>query len=253
MSGPFVLSIAGFDPSAGAGLLADIKTFEQLGVYGLSVCSAQTIQRPGRFADLRWAEADWVERQLAFLLQSYTPKVVKIGIIGDLALLGRLLDQLAALTAPPLVVWDPVLSASAGFDFQQADAFEDLKALIERVDVFMPNRQELERLWPKQSPLAVAQTISQQTALLLKGGHDPQLKGLDQLFLAGELAAQWPPKMIAPYDKHGTGCVLSSALTAFLALGQPLITAFGKAKDYNLQFMNSQPSLLGWHRSYQDE
>ncbi|MFT7588357.1 MAG: hydroxymethylpyrimidine/phosphomethylpyrimidine kinase, partial [Limisphaerales bacterium] len=115
-----VMTVAGFDPSGGAGLLADIKTFESEGLLGLAVQTALTVQNDISFESCRWEPEESIIDQVEILLKRFKPAAVKIGIIEGIAQIHSLLDLLPE-DIP--IVWDPVLKASAGFEFH--DDFSD--------------------------------------------------------------------------------------------------------------------------------
>ncbi len=231
---PYCLSIAGFDPCGGAGILADIKTFEQLGVYGLGVCTAVTYQNDTRFEGLHWLEADEIRRQLE-ALAVYDVQVVKIGIVENIERLEAIVNWVEGLFAGCRIIWDPILKASAGFSFHSALKL-DIR-LLKRLYLITPNREEYELLGLDRF---------RELPVLLKGGHREE-KGVDTLFTLGK-AKDIPGKPFSETDsKHGTGCVLSAAIAANLAQGSKLLAACKQAKHYVESFMKSNPLNLGYH------
>src|SRR5688572_10503851 len=110
---PCVLSIAGLDPSAGARLLADIKTFEQCKVLGMGVVTGLTFQNDSEFDDVRWIETAEIIKQFEVLLRRFKLGFVKIGMIKDLETLSLLISQLHTPHSQPKIIWDPILKASA--------------------------------------------------------------------------------------------------------------------------------------------
>ena len=118
---PYILSIAGFDPSAGAGVLADIKTFEGVGVYGLAISTATAIQTDVEFVDCIWEELSVVKKQVKILANRFSFDVVKIGIVPSLIYLNELLDFIVEIIPNAKVVWDPVYASSTGYQFIDKD------------------------------------------------------------------------------------------------------------------------------------
>lgn len=243
---PFALSIAGFDPSGGAGLTADTKTFEALKVQGLSVCTAITYQHESAFDGLDWLSIAQMEQQLAVLFRKYKVEVAKVGLVQSMDVLEGLVSVLHRHNPSIKIVWDPILRASAGFRFHEEVQAEQLQHLCQRLYLINPNWNELQQLVPHLPPQEAAAALSQHCRVLLKGGHNEQKPGYDYLYFKGE-AQTFRPKQQVPQGKHGSGCVLSAAITALLAQDYPLHKACRKAKDYTTRFLNSNPGLLGYH------
>ena len=236
---PYILSIAGFDPSGGAGSLADIKTFEQHKLQGLSVVTANTIQTEDEFISVNWVEVDVVVQQLHILLDRYKIRYAKIGLIKDASTLKKLLGILndRKITC----IWDPILSSTTGVAFHtQADEFQEL---LPRIDYITPNWTEIKKL-SGANGVEGGKLLSEVTNVYLKGGHSEQL-GRDLLIKKGSVKAFKPKKIGLP--KHGSGCIFSSALLANLALGFPEIKACLKAKRYTEMRLLSNASLLAYH------
>src|SRR5258706_15915901 len=113
----YVISIAGFDPSAGAGILADVKTLEAMKVYALGVCSGITFQTEDEFVGVSWIPLHQIELQLELLLKKYSVEFVKIGLIQSLEMLDELVQFVRTKFPGVKIIWDPILKASAGFQF----------------------------------------------------------------------------------------------------------------------------------------
>src|ERR1700756_3795867 len=116
----YVLSIAGFDPSGGAGILADVKTFESNKVYGLGVISANTFQNDEEFNRVDWIPAEKIIEQISILQKRFEFEYVKIGLIENLEVLNKIIEHLKLPTANYRLIWDPILKASAGFEFHKS-------------------------------------------------------------------------------------------------------------------------------------
>ena len=235
---PYALSIAGVDPSAGAGLLADIKTFEQLKVYGLGVPTANTIQTEDSFYSNEWISAEYIMESTKRMISSYPVKVVKIGVIKELNLLINLLKWVKLNHPVISVIWDPVIRSSTSFEFNQDWKINE--DIFQYVDLITPNLNEWEYLKTHK--------ISDITcSVLLTGGHDETKKGVDQLYFNDQWIEIPPQTSLETYEKHGSGCVLSSAVTAYMAKGSDILTACKKAKEYTEKFLSSTSKKLGYH------
>ena len=245
---PFVLSIAGFDPSGGAGLLADIKTFENMGCYGLAVNTANTIQNDSKFEACHWSSEAIILQQLELLLESFSLEVVKIGIVEDLQILNKVIDKLLLKNRSIRIIWDPVLKSSSGFSFQEPQEFQkNLESILERIFVVTPNFDEIKIFYSELTMEEKIRKITGKTNLYLKGGHRVENIGLDELFTTEGDCFRLEPCRTGCSEKHGSGCVLSSALAAHLALGNSLMEAAQKAKSYIEKVLASNQTLLGYH------
>lgn len=243
---PYVLSIAGFDPSGGAGILADCKTFEQLGVYGFGVCSACTVQTDSEFLHVRWMNTDQILEQLRPLTRKFVISACKIGIIGSADSLIEIIRFLKEHNPAIRIVWDPVLKASAGYEFHAENGFHSIEAILAGIELVTPNYDELQRLQTITTEVLVHEERATFCALLLKGGHRPDALGTDTLYeQSGHTII--PAGVDKVFPKHGSGCVLSAAITAQLSLGATLKDACRRAKQYVETFLNSNHSLLGYH------
>lgn len=247
---PFVLSIAGFDPSGGAGILADAKTMEALKCYGLAVNTANTVQNDIKFKACHWTPEEIVFQQLELLLERYPVEVVKIGIIENLQVLNRLLDKLLFRNEEIKIIWDPVLRSSSGFSFQELDGFQvNLNSVLEKIFLITPNFEELQSFYPDCGLAETIRKISSKTNLYLKGGHRKEDVGLDELYTTEGAYFSLQANRNDCTEKHGSGCILSSALAAHLALGFSLSEAAKKAKNYIEKVLASNATLLGYHNN----
>lgn len=233
---PYCLSIAGHDPSGGAGLLADIKTFEQLNSYGLGVSSAITFQNDVEFIGIEWLQFKHIEAQLE-PLKKFPVRSVKIGLIQNLEVLIQLVDLLQSSYGNVPIVWDPVLNASAGFTFHSNLELTSLD--LHKLELITPNSIEYQQLGLEKFLTA---------NILLKGGHADSGKGTDTLYLKDKYIEIEGKPFSDDADKHGTGCVLSAAITAFIAQEESLENACRKGKQYVEKFMLSNKTYLGYHK-----
>jgi hydroxymethylpyrimidine/phosphomethylpyrimidine kinase len=242
----FVLSIAGFDPSGGAGVLADIKTFEQHQVTGFAIITANTIQTENEFLEIEWIDLGFVIRSIETLFKSYKIKAVKIGIVPNLHFLNGILSTIKLLSPTTQIVWDPVLKSTTKFEFLTIEDRLDLNKILSKIDLITPNYNEIELLFPGfiANKLWLQNEIP--TSILLKGGHNPSEPGTDRLFLKNEIIDLFPSNKKC-FEKHGSGCVLSSAIAANLALDQTKKEACRNAKTYIEKYLSSTSTLIGYH------
>jgi hydroxymethylpyrimidine/phosphomethylpyrimidine kinase len=242
---PKVLVIAGYDPSGGAGVLADIKTLEAHGVYGYGVCTAMTVQNEWEIRRVHWLPEADVFEQIDVCWASAGFDWVKVGITSSMGSAAAIIRHVRRHNAAAKVVLDPVIKATSGMVF-----WEGLAAWEEVVAgcyVLTPNWEEVGWLYPGEDVQERCRALSRKGChIYLKGGHDPLRPGRDLLWSEGEVRTMEADGSVV-YPKHGSGCVLASALTAGLALGYPLPVAALQAKRYTARFLTSNKSLLGWH------
>ena len=255
---PIVLSIAGFDPCGGAGVLADIKTMEQHQCLGMAVNTAITNQTEDAFISVKWFSCDDIINHIKPLIVKYKIDFVKIGIIENLNTLHTIVTFLKQQNKGITIVWDTVLSASTGFDFITDLDKTKLQNVLQHIYLITPNTNEAKKLSSINHEKNAAEYLSQFCNVLLKGGHSKENEGIDFLYSKNEVSthfdsAQWSPLTIKQqttnnkYPKHGSGCILSSAITSNLALGNDLHTSCIKAKHYIETILSSNPNLLAYH------
>jgi hydroxymethylpyrimidine/phosphomethylpyrimidine kinase len=246
---PKLISIAGFDPSGGAGLLADIKVFEQHRCLGFSVCTSITYQHEERFDGLDFLPWESVEKQLSMLSEKHTIDFIKIGLIRNLKFLKGLLISIREHFPNAQIIWDPILKSSAGYEFW--DELDGIFSLLSDIDYLTPNWDEAVKLFQPeegQDLVALIQEKNLQTAIVLKGGHNPEKPGVDYLIKEGKVYP-FNPKTITVSPKHGSGCIFSSALACNLAKGYPVIKAIIRAKAYTLDRLLSNSGALAYHKA----
>lgn len=242
----YVMSIAGFDPSGGAGLLADIKTLEQHKIYGLSISTATTLQTENKFYSVEWEKTETVLKSVDVLLDSYPVEIIKIGIVPSFAYLSQLVKHIKNKSTEIKIVLDPIIKSSTGFDFQKTIDKKELVAVLKNIYLITPNMQEAMLLTDTANSKEAAKELSEHCSVLLKGGHNESEIGVDYLYTNGD-CIELKPTLTNLSAKHGSGCVLSAAIVSNLALGNDLQTACIEAKKYVEQFLNSNKSLLGFH------
>jgi hydroxymethylpyrimidine/phosphomethylpyrimidine kinase len=244
---PIVLTIAGFDPSGGAGVLADIKTFEQHKVYGLAINTANTIQTENEFQRIQWTPIDFVVESIITLLNNYPVTVVKIGIVPSLSYLNEIIFFLKKHSPTIKIIWDPILKSSSEFNFLTLSSQQILIDILSQIDLITPNFDEIRKFnLEEKNTSTIASYYSKYCSVLLKGGHNPTETGVDYLFTQKEVFRLMPKEGLF-FEKHGSGCVLSSAITANFALGQTLKTACENAKIYTENYLLSNSTKLGFH------
>lgn len=231
---PYVLSIAGFDPCAGAGVLADVKTFEQHQTMGFGVNTSITYQTEDQFLGTKWLDLEVIESQLAPLLLRYPIAAIKVGLI-HFEQLEFILDLIPSKIP---IVWDPVLSATSGDSFENQFTRDHVARILDRFSLITPNLEEYSALGLASNP---------STNVLLKGGHARAHKNDVLKLVSGEEHIIEGKIFAKPYQKHGTGCVLSSAIASHMAHGRSLLEACTLAKQYVEKLLRSNGSLLGYH------
>jgi hydroxymethylpyrimidine/phosphomethylpyrimidine kinase len=239
MSVPAALSIAGLDPSGGAGTAADLKTFSALGVYGAAVVTALTAQNTKGVFGVHEVPPDFIAAQLDAVFTDLAIGAVKIGMLGGPAAIEVVAAALDRYR-PRAVVLDPVMIASTGQPLLRGEALGQLRALIARVSVLTPNLPEAAALLgtdparDEGEMQAQAQTLLAlgAEAVLIKGGHGTGAESVDILIEASGATLRLAAPRLATPNTHGTGCTLSSAIAAGLAKGLPLPAAAREAKGY---------------------
>jgi hydroxymethylpyrimidine kinase / phosphomethylpyrimidine kinase / thiamine-phosphate diphosphorylase len=244
-----VLSIAGYDPSGGAGVLADVKTCEALGATGLAVITANTWQNENEFRELNWMETQAIIRQIDVLASGYPITHVKIGLVSGLEGLKTIIEYLLLLNPSCTIVWDPVLKASAGFHFHGNLQGRLLDSILQRITLLTPNIPELLSLTGMKDPEAAAKSLSDHCSLLVKGGHASGNDSTDVLYYQSSTREplSFEAGRIPGEGKHGSGCVLSAAIATSLAQGLSMEASVLKAKDYVTAFLRSSDTRLGRH------
>jgi hydroxymethylpyrimidine/phosphomethylpyrimidine kinase len=229
-------TIAGSDPSGGAGVQADLKTFSALGVWGLSVVTAVTSQNTKIVEGIFPVPAYQVRLQLQTLLEDFEIRAFKTGMLPD-----RETVAAAVWSIPEgaLLVADPVMVSSSGRPLMDPEALDELKDhLIPRATLVTPNLPEAEVLADTDRITSVdemreAGKIILKTGpeyVLVKGGHLTEGEASD--LLIGHDGEWLLPGQRLSFDPHGSGCCYSAAITAYLALGEPVPSACKAAKEF---------------------
>ena len=235
-----VISIAGFDPSAGAGVLADIKTFEQIGVYGSGIATGITYQNDIKFDGGLWLGFNEISAQFQPLAERFQFNYAKIGLIDSAEVLKSTVRMLINHNPDIKIIWDPVMETSSGVLIHEGDFIEEIEAIISDLFLITPNFEEAK-------VLGLVDLISK-TNVLVTGGQIDESLVTDVLYFEGK-TMRFDAEKLENAEKHGSGCVLSAAITAFLSQGFSLEESCQKAKEYTLQFLLNTPGLLGFHHS----
>ena len=239
---PIALTIAGFDTCGGAGIIADIKVFHSIGVYGLAVITALTSQNTQKITLVKPIEPEVIESQLEVLVEDFEIQALKISLIPNLDVayvIRNFLDKYKFEN----VVYDPIQVAKVGTKFIGDDEYKRLRdLLLPRVKVFTPNIPEFEKLFDvhisdvedlKKYVKDIANTYGIDV-LVVKGGHLKHLnESIDVVYVRSEdRIYEFRMPRVTQEDVHGTGCVFSAAITAYLAKGLNVVKAIEKAKKY---------------------
>ena len=238
---PIVLSIAGSDSSGGAGIQADLKTFSALGVYGATAITAITAQNTlGVHAQLP-IPPEMVYDQITAVIDDLHPSFVKIGMLSNVEIVLAVAEALSKYSLS--IVLDPVMVSSSGHRLLSVEAQDMVKQkLLPMATLITPNLPEMEALtelplstYKEKEKAAQYLLDSGANAILLKGGHEEGDVKTDILFTPsanGIQSSLFSSESIPTQNIHGTGCTLSSAITAYLAKGLGLEEAIVKAKKY---------------------
>lgn len=244
---PVALTIAGSDPSGGAGIQADLKTFHQFGVYGMSVLTLLTVQNTCKVSAVETLAPSFVLAQLEAVLEDLQPQAAKTGALGSGEIIEALADRAAKFTFPLVV--DPVMISKHGAPLIQEDARQSLaRKLLPHAYLVTPNIYEAMSLagmeYLGQTSLEeAARAIADlgPRAVLIKGGHLVE-EAADLLYADGRFHS-FPAKRLETPHTHGTGCTYSAAITAMLAKGSDLVQAIAVAKQYITRAIETNPAL----------
>ncbi len=243
---PVAMTIAGSDPSGGAGIQADLKTFHQFGVYGEAAITLITVQNTRTVGRVETLDPALVKEQIEAVLSDIPPAAVKTGALGS----ERIIRMLAAMRLPTLVI-DPVMISKHGVALMLEEARHAMAVkLLPNARLVTPNVPEaavlsgieIESVRDMREAAARIAALGAQ-AVLIKGGH---LAGdaVDVLFEDGEFTEFSSARIQTP-NTHGTGCSYSAAITALLARGHPLPHCVAVAKNWITEAIRTNPGLGG--------
>ncbi len=232
------LTIAGSDSCGGAGIQADLKTFQAHGVFAMSAITAVTVQNTQKVYAVQEIEPDIVHDQITCLFEDTPIDAVKIGMISSVPLIECIAAALTAVDAPAIVL-DPVMISKSGYSLLRTQARDALiHKLFPLAEIVTPNIHEAEALLgePIETTAAMESAARRIRALgprnvVVKGGHLDGPEAVDILYDGREIRALSSPRF-ETRNTHGTGCTFSAAIAANLALGRDFVTAVDKAKTY---------------------
>lgn len=225
-----VMSIAGVDPSGGAGVYADLKTFQTIGVYGTGIVTALTAQNPYRFFSTLPINENYIEEQIDSVMESYDIEFIKTGMLYSPEIIKLVAKKVKEYDLKAVV--DPVMVATSGGDLTKediADAFNEY--LLPHAVLTTPNVSEAEKLTgfeikTKDDAINASKKIVCDS--LITGGH---LDGNNIININCNVSVE-KQELIETENLHGTGCNLSSAIVAYLAKNNDLKTSILKSLDY---------------------
>lgn len=236
---PVALTIAGSDSSGGAGIQADLKTFSALGVFGTSAITSITAQNTQGVRGIHAVSPEIVEGQIHAVFEDLTVDAVKIGMLHNWEA-ARIVACSIDHFCPSKIILDPVMISTSGSKLIEDETIEVIvKELFHRVTLITPNIDEAAFLSGMQirneeemEMAAQKLLVSGCRAVLMKGGHLEGKEMADILFTHDEAPLRLAVPTIQTQNAHGTGCTLSSAIAAYMALGKELPDAVRAAKDY---------------------
>jgi hydroxymethylpyrimidine/phosphomethylpyrimidine kinase len=246
---PVALTIAGSDPSGGAGIQADLKTFHQFGVYGEAVVTLLTVQNTRTVSAVETLRPEFVAQQISAVLNDIRPGAMKTGALGTAAIVEAVAAELAGANVPLVV--DPVMVSKHGSRLMDAAAEEALvRLLLPLATLVTPNIPEAEAL--AGMSIVTSQDIADAgrriqdfgaRAVLIKGGHLTGYEVTDMLLDNGGEITCFSGKRVDTKHTHGTGCTYSAAISAGLAGGSNLLDAVRRAKKFLQAAIESAPGL----------
>lgn len=221
MAPPVALTIAGSDPSGGAGVQADLKTFSSLGAYGTSVLTALTAQNTRGVTGIHPVPADFVRLQLHTLVEDVRIDTVKVGMLASAELV-QVVADFVTVHRPLRLVVDPVMVATSGDRLLDEDAVDALRALVPHADLVTPNLAEAALLAGSRPATDLAAMVAQGESIrglgakrvLVKGGHLTTPGRSTDVLVTAEGAHEIDAPRVSTRNTHGTGCSLSSAIAA---------------------------------------
>lgn len=234
-----MLTIAGSDPSSGAGIQGDIKTFESLGVYGLSAVTALTSQTNRKFYKAHPVPPEMIRSQIRSVLADFEIRAVKIGMVYDKKTIAAVYREVKDLRVP--IVLDPVLESTTGGVLLKKDAFSYfVKYLIPLAHVITPNIPEAEKIsgirirtWPDAKKAALKIDSMGARNVVIKGGHG-KVGDVTDLLLCNKKFYEFSQNRVAR-QSHGGGCIFSAALCANIAIGKSLPESARLAQEKSFQ------------------
>jgi len=240
-----VLSIAGSDSSGGAGIQADLKTFEAFGVFGTSAITVLTAQNTTGVEQIVPMDASFVKKQIEMVFEDFDVAAIKIGMLFNKEIIEMVAEVIKDLDIP--IVLDPVSISKAGSPLLHNDAIEAMHFLFDHVTLITPNQHEANEFFGYKNgdmnSLKVIENLN--TPILVKHHVIEDTEGrlsVDQLYIDGHKQVFESP-FIESSNLHGTGCSYSSAITANLALGHSLEKSITIAKQFIMHALIKAPNI----------
>lgn len=231
-----VLTIAGSDCGGGAGIQADIKSISANGCFALSVITAITAQNTFAVTDIHKIPLTTIRSQLDAVFADFPIDAIKIGMLADKNTIITIAEVLKKQPSLPPIIVDPVMISKAGAPLLELEAIDSLKQhllpLATLITPNLPEAQVISGLANEEDGAILAAAINTNTHILIKGGHRQGETVLDYLHLADGQTVSYQHTKITSKNTHGTGCSLSSAIAAQIALGNDVATAVEMAGDY---------------------
>lgn len=225
-----VMSIAGVDPSAGAGVFADLKTFQAIGVYGTGIVTALTAQNPYKFFSTKPVSEEYICEQIDSVMDSYDIEFIKTGMLYSPEIIKTISGKIKEYNLKAVV--DPVMVATSGGDLTKEDIAKAMnKYLLPNSILTTPNISEAQKLSGmeiKNQQDAIKATQLIDCNCFITGGH---LDGVNVINIDGEITIK-KQELIKTDNLHGSGCNLSSAIVAYMAKNNTLKESCLKAMDY---------------------
>jgi hydroxymethylpyrimidine/phosphomethylpyrimidine kinase len=236
---PIALTIAGSDSSAGAGIQADLKTFNALEVYGLSAVTCVVAEIPGKVSHIEPVSVDMVRRQIEVLGENFSIAAIKTGLLYSAEIISAVAKSVVDLPGKIPLIVDPVITATGGDPLLTSDAVEIYqRELFPLATLITPNLDEAAQLLARkisdrESMKRAGKELEREfkTAILLKGGHLSGHDAIDLLFVNGKME-EFSAPFLRSVATHGTGCTYSAAITAGVAAGMSLPDAIARAKKF---------------------
>ena len=240
-----VLTIAGSDSSGGAGIQADLKTFESFGLFGTSAITVLTAQNTQGVDAIEPLSTHFVKAQINSVLKDFDVSAIKIGMLYSKEIIEAVKEVIVPLNIP--IVFDPVFISKAGASLLKPDAVEAMRTLFSYATVLTPNRHEAEALFgfvkDEQQALVMLEALGVPVLVKnFKNENSTHMVSYDTLYRDGSIF-NFESEYIPTDNLHGTGCSFSSAIAANLALGHDLDDSITRAKAFVSTALRYAPNI----------
>jgi hydroxymethylpyrimidine/phosphomethylpyrimidine kinase len=240
-----VLTIAGSDSGGGAGIQADLKTFEAFGLFGASAITVLTAQNTLGVSDIQDVSCEFIKQQIISVLDDFDVKAIKIGMLYSSEIIETIKDIIKELDIP--IILDPVFISKSNSKLLQDDAIKSLKSLFEYVTLVTPNLHEAKELfgYSPDDTYTHRQMLNLNYSVLVKNHllkHIGSSKSVDILYHNNQKFC-FDNKYIPSTNTHGTGCSYSSAIAANIALGKDILESIDTSKKFITQAIELAPSI----------